>query len=518
MGLLKRAARAWKLAGQADSPPAQPARKEPTLTRSFKMARQTRLNNSWTGRSNAGDADHVIYKDHETLRQRAREQSINSGYAKRFYRLLRQNVIGPHGITMRSKALKADGYADDEMRRVIEQEFKKWSKRGNCDVTGRYSFVTFMWLWIDTLARDGEVMVRILRNWPNRWGFALQIIESDLLDTTLNTWLSNGNRVRMGVEIDEWEKPIAYWLKRSHPGDNFERPAEQEYQRIPADELRLTFDPWRPHQSRGFTWTHAGANDLHHVEEYAGAELIAAEQGAKMTGFYEQDAEWVDPPGDEDSDDADQGVIIEEIEAGSARLLPYGVTFKPYDNKHPSTNFAPFTKAAVRRIAGAFGPSYNRLAHDLEGVSFSSLRSGEIDERDFYKCIQQFAISELLEWVGEVWMECSMLKGVLKIPPRAWDRLAPIEWLPRGWDWVDPKKDSDAAKTGIETLTDSVSDIMRRKGRDPDDVYNQISEDIRRFERLGLPNPYAKALQANGVTHVEPDEEDDDEPNATGTD
>lgn len=108
MGLLKRAARAWKLAGQADSPPAQPARKEPTLTRSFKMARQTRLNNSWTGRSNAGDADHVIYKDHETLRQRAREQSINSGYAKRFYRLLRQNVIGPHGITMRSKALKAD--------------------------------------------------------------------------------------------------------------------------------------------------------------------------------------------------------------------------------------------------------------------------------------------------------------------------------------------------------------------------------------------------------------------------
>ena len=111
-----------------------------------------------------------------------------------------------------------------------------------------------------------------------------------------------------------------------------------------------------------------------------------------------------------------------------------------------------------------------------------------------------------------------MLKGVLKIPPRAWDRLAPIEWLPRGWDWVDPKKDSDAAKTGIETLTDSVSDIMRRKGRDPDDVYNQISEDIRRFERLGLPNPYAKALQANGVTHVEPDEENDDEPNATGTD
>ena len=151
MGLLKRAARAWKLAGQADVASAPSARTEPTLTRSFKMARHTRLNNSWTGRSNAGDADHVIFKDHETLRQRSREQSINSGYAKRFYRLLRQNVIGPHGINMRSKAVKPDGYADDQMRRVIEKEFKQWAKRGNCDVTGRYSFVTFMWLWIETV-------------------------------------------------------------------------------------------------------------------------------------------------------------------------------------------------------------------------------------------------------------------------------------------------------------------------------------------------------------------------------
>jgi len=514
MGLLKRAARAWKLAGQADAVPAQAARKEPTLNRGFAMAKRGRLHRSWAGRSTAGDADQVIHRDHETLRQHAREQSINSGYAKRFYRLLRQNVVGPNGIALQSKACKADGSADTKWRREIEKEYKQWAKRGNCDVTGRYSFVVFLWLLIETLARDGEVMVRFVSNWSNRWGFALQILEADRLDVNLNTWLSNGNRVRMGVELDEWEKPVAYWLKHDHPGDTYRTPGEQDYQRIPADELRLIFDPWRPHQSRGFTWTHAGASDLHHVDEYANAELVAAEQGAKITGFYEQDAEWADPPAD---DDEEQGEIVEEIEAGSSRLLPYGVTFKPYDNKHPSTNFAPFTKAAVRRVAGAFGTSYNRLANDLEGVSFSSLRSGELDERDFYKTVQRFLIDELLDAVAERWLASSMLSGALAIPPRHFSRLSLIEWLPRGWDWVDPKKDSDAAKTGLETLTDTVGSILRRKGIDPDDHFREIADDEARLAEMGLPSPYGKRATSEVTTHDDEDDEDDI-PNATGTD
>lgn len=514
MGLLERAKRAWKLAGQADAPPATDQRHEPTIgKRGFNMAQRGRLTKSWTGRSSAGDANQVIYRDHETLRQHAREQSINSGYAKRFYRLLRQNVVGPNGIQMQSKAEKADGTADSKWRRQIESEFKQWAKRGNCDVTGRYSFVVFLWLLVETLARDGEVMVRFVRNWSNRWGFALQILEADRLDTNLNTWLSNGNRVRMGVEVDAWERPVAYWLKHDHPGDVYRTPGEQDYERIPADELRLIFDPWRPHQSRGFTWTHAGATDLHHVDEYAGAELIAAEQGAKITGHYEQDAEWLEPP----DEGEEEGVIVEDIEAGSARLLPFGVTFKPYNNGHPSTNFAPFTKAAVRRIAGAFGTSYNRLANDLEGVSFSSLRSGELDERDFYKCVQRFLIDELLEQVGETWISSAMLTGAVPIPPRHFQRLSPIEWLPRGWDWVDPKKDSEAAKLGIETLTDTVSDILRRKGVDPDEHFKRIADDRRRFAEQGLPDPYAKATAEVTPNEQDEDTESDDAINAAGT-
>ncbi|MEC8917807.1 MAG: phage portal protein [Pseudomonadota bacterium] len=495
-------------------------RVEPSLDkREFKMASQARVKKSWSGRTSVGDANQTIYRDHETLRQRAREQSINSGYAKRFYRLLRQNVIGPRGIQLMSKATNADGTADVKTRRMVERSFKQWAKRGNCDVTGQYDFVTFLWLWVETMARDGEVMVRIVRNWSNRWGFAVQILEADRLDTTLNTWLDNGNRVRMGVEIDEWERPVAYWLKYDHPGDAYRTPGVPAYQRILASECRLTFDPWRPHQSRGFTWTHAGAADLHHIDEYSSAELVAAEKGSKITGIYQQNAEFLDPPDPEDPENDDQGVIVEHLEAGDSPLLPYGIEFVPYDNKHPSTNFAPFNKAAARRIAAAFGPSYNRLAHDLEGVSFSSLRSGELDERDFYQCAQQFAIAQLLEWVGDEWLRSSVLHGAVAIAPRHYHRLAELTWLPRGWDWVDPKKDSEAAKLSLETFTDSVSDIARRKGRDPDELFEQIAEDRKRFAAAGLADPYGKTTTKE-AGNARPDDTDDDgdEANAAGTD
>lgn len=464
------------------APEVKSERKEPTLTRhrGFKMAGGGRLANSWSGRTSAADANQLIFADHETLRQRAREQSINTSYLKRFYRLLRQNVIGPYGIRLQSKAVLQDGTPDRAARKMIEKEFNKFCRKGNFDVTGRYSYVTFMWLWIETLARDGEVLVRLVRNWPNRWGFAVQILEADRLDLSLNTLLDNGNRVRMGVEFDDWERPVAYWMLNDHPGD-VQRTAAERHDRILAEDLIHTFDPWRPHQARGFTWTHAAAVDIHHLSEFRSATLVKAEHAAKITGFYEQDAEWIDPP--EQGKDAD---VFEEVEAGTAKVLPYGLKYKQHQHGSPGNEYAPFVKDTLRGGAAGLGPSYNRLAHDLEGVSFSSLRSGELDERDFYKCCQELVISELLERLGEEWLNCSLLKGALKIAPRDLERCSEQVWLARGWDWVDPLKDSKAATESIGNRTKSRSYYIRLNGDDPDEVFDELEAEEVLLKGKGL--------------------------------
>ncbi|MFH0037502.1 phage portal protein [Pseudomonas aeruginosa] len=493
-----------RLFGLGGAPSPATARIEPQVgrRRGFKMASGGRLAKAWSGRTSGTDADQLIFADHETLRQRAREQSINTSYLKRFYRLLRQNVIGPYGIRLQSKAVLQDGKADRITRRLIEKEWRKFCKKGVFDVTGRYSYVTFSWLWLDTLARDGEVLVRLVRNWPNRWGFALQILEADRLDLHLNELLDNGNRIRMGVEIDEWERPVAYWMLRDHPGDILRR-AEERYERIPASELIHTFDPWRPHQSRGFTWTHAAAVDIHHLGEFRSATLVKAEHGAKITGFYEQDAEWLDPP-----DEGEDVAVLEEVEAGTAKVLPYGLTYKPHQNASPGSDYAPFVKDTLRGGAAGLGPSYNRLANDLEGVSYSSLRSGELDERDFYKCCQEFVISELLERVGEEWFNCALLKGAIKIAPRDLARCSEQEWQARGWDWVDPLKDSKAATESISNRTKSRAYYIRLNGDDPDETFEEIEAEEQLLREKGLladPNK-PKAEEPANAEELDSDE------------
>ncbi|AAS38504.2 putative phage-related protein [Vibrio phage VP882] len=470
--------------------------------RAFEAARRDRLGKAWLRRASRLSADEEIYADLASLVQRAREQSINNPYAKRFYQLLKNNVIGPKGMTFQSRVKRRNGKPDDRANTLIEGNWQQWIKKGNCDVTGRYHFVTLLHLWMETLARDGEVLVREHRGYPNKWGYALQILECDRLDLNYNADLQNGNRIRMSIELDAWERPVAYHLLVNHPGDNSYcyHYAGQTYERVPADEIIHTFVPWRPHQNRGIPWTHASMVELHHIGEYRKSEMIAAELGAKKVGFYEQDPEAYDQPPEDD-----QGEIVEEVEAGTYQLLPYGIRFKEHKIDHPHTNFGAFVKSSLRGVAAGMGPAYNRLAHDLEGVNFSSLRSGELDERDLYKLLQFFVVTELLERVAGNLISMSLLTQALPLNMVDIDRLSQYAFQPRGWDWVDPAKDSKAHSESIKNRTRSRSSIIRAAGDDPEDVFDEIAWEEQLMRDKGV-NPTPPEQESKDATT---DEEDD---------
>ena len=67
------------------------------------------------------------------------------------------------------------------------------------------------------IAEDGEVLIRKVKGFKNDFGFSLQLIEADHLDEQYNDKEKN---ILLGVEFDEWQKPIAYHLHKSHPGNN----------------------------------------------------------------------------------------------------------------------------------------------------------------------------------------------------------------------------------------------------------------------------------------------------------
>ncbi len=68
------------------------------------------------------------------------------------------------------------------VQKLIEREFLRWSKKDSASATGDMSFRDSQRLAIETLARDGEVLIQKLRGFDNEWGFSLRFPEADYLD------------------------------------------------------------------------------------------------------------------------------------------------------------------------------------------------------------------------------------------------------------------------------------------------------------------------------------------------
>lgn len=87
---------------------------------------------------------------------------------------------------------------------------------GSAEITGRMSFADACRVMMIAVARDGEALARIVRGSAagNAEGFVLQLLDVARIDTQRNQALASGrNAIIMGVEVDAYQRPQAYWLK-----------------------------------------------------------------------------------------------------------------------------------------------------------------------------------------------------------------------------------------------------------------------------------------------------------------
>ena len=402
--------------------------------RSFAAAKINRLTNDWATGISSGDAE--IKGDLKTLRARARELERNNDYARRYFKALENNVLGSTGIGLQMKSRDFSGNLDQQANKKIEAAFIDWGTKDNCCVDGCTTWIDVQRLALRSMARDGSVLIRFVRGYSNPYSLALQIIEADHLDHDYNDKTADG-QVRFGVETDKFGKPVAYHLLQRHPGDvHVLGYSANKRERIPANEVLHLFVKDRPGQTQGVPWLVSAISGLRMLEGYREAELVAARVSASKMGFYTETS----PDGYVSSDDGD-GNLVYEAEPGSFERLPMGMDFKAVDFQHPNSAFGDFNKAVLRGVASGLGVSYNTLANDLEGVNYSSIRAGLLDEREEYKTHQSFIIDHLCRPVFFAWLEQALLTDTLNLPAEKMDKFNAAEFRGRRWQWVDPLKD-----------------------------------------------------------------------------
>lgn len=348
-------------------------------------------------------ADAEIRWSLRDLRNRSRDLERNNEYARRYLQLLQTNIVGENGFRLQLKGRNIDGTIDMAGNNIIEAAWEEFSRLGGSTVDGKMSMTDLSNHVIRGMARDGEVFLHIVNKNYLRHGIGVQIIEPDRVDEQMNETLRDGNQVRMGIELDSSTRRVAaYHVLVNNPGDyDYATNTTGIFrQRIPADRMLHIYLQERADQTRGVPWTVTAMPALKMLHGYREAELVAARVGAAKMGFF------TSPAGDGFTADGyeDTFTPLYDAEAGTFHQLPAGVDFKAFDPTHPTTAFADFEKAILRGIAGGLGVNYTALANDLEGTSYSSIRQGALEERDFYKTQQRFMIEHFIDPMFRLWM------------------------------------------------------------------------------------------------------------------
>lgn len=458
----------------------------PRHERAFAAAQLNRLTESF--RLTQEKIDDELRRDLDALRQRSRTLENNNDYARRYLELVETNIIGEEAPRLVSLADNAPGNPDTAARRAIVAAWADWGKRGNCEISGHYSFTAFCQAVVRGVARDGECLVRILRGSAagNKYGYALQLLDVDRLATWHHREQSEGvNSIASGVEYNAAGRVVAYHFNTGPHSQH--RKAE----RIAADTVLHRFVMQRPEQKRGIPWMHASMLSMHYAGEFALSALLAAKHGADHLGFFvSPDGE---PPALGEAAEDEQGARIATSAPGTFDTLPNGYDIRTVDSKYPNEVFAPFIKSAYQRMSsGLPGANYPELCNDYEAVNFSSIRAAVISSRDEWKKRHKWFAEAILEPIFADWLKFALINGAITLPngsplPVAKaDKFAAHGWKFRGWSWVDPLKDIQTAREGLDLKITSRTRIASEQGRDIEEIFDELQQEEALAGRYGI--------------------------------
>ena len=461
-------------------------KKRKAYRRSYTGANTGRLFADFITSSTSADAE--IKENIRVLRDRARELARNDSYIARYLNLMVSNVVGKHGIRVSSKARNENGTLDIGANILIERAWKEWCQLGNCTTNERMSFLDCQKIFIESLARDGEVLIRKVKNSDSPFGFQLQFLEADHLDENKNDiYKATGNKIKMGVEVDKNDKPVAYHLYKEHP---YERTyaSHNQHIRVPASEIIHAYMPTRAEQTRGVSLVATAMANVKMLNGYLEAEIVAARVGASKMGFF------TSPDGDGyvgDGDYEDTFSPSMNAQAGVFEQLPEGMDFKAFDPTHPTSAFEPFTTSVLRSIASGLNISYHALSNDLTSVNYSSIRQGALEDRSMYQLYQQFVIEHFVDPIFKAWLEMAISSGYINLPISKFDKFAnAINYIPRSFAWIDPLKEMQSNVLGLQNGTITYSDISAAYGRDTEELFEQHQKEIELAKQYGIELAY----------------------------
>lgn len=452
-----------------------------TGQRMYASARADRLTSGWAPMNSSADAE--LVSSLTTLRARSRALVRDSSYAKRARVLVVNNVIG-QGIGLQAQVKTSRDDLNDRVNDQIEEAWAEWSEADNCHTGGRLHFCNFERQLMAQVFEAGEVFIR---KHPRPFGnsgipFALELIEAERVGEELQFpgFMANaGNIVRMGIELDRFYRPVAYYIRGRHPSEiRFSGESTDAVEKVPANQIihLALIDRWP--QTRGEPWLHTVIRRLNDADGYTEAELVRARAQAVRMGI-------ITTPEDAESfaDPQDDGGYEMSLSPGTIARLNPGETWTDSAPSAPNPQLDPFMRYMLREIAAGVGVTYESLSRDYSQSNYSSSRLALLDDRDLWRVVQGWFMVDFRQKIHKEWLQAAVLsRSIPSINVEEYAsnlrKFEAVRFRPRGWGWVDPTKEVEAFKEAVRSGFMTNQDVVSQSGTDFEEIIEQRAKEL----------------------------------------
>jgi len=487
----------------------------------YAASREARELKTWNPWLASPDAD--LWGELDTLVARQRDIVRNHGLASGAIQTLVDNVIGT-GFMLAPKpncyVLGWTREAGREWARGVAAQFRTWAGTRECDVAGEMNFASLTALVFRTGLMHGEALALpyYFARPGESWRTRLQLVDPDRLGTPGDKTVDPN--VRMGIEVDAYGAPVAYYIAKRHPVDvGYRVLGPNDYERIPA---RTEFgrrrvlhihDRERTGQTRGKPIMSSVLPRFRMLSDYQRNEMKSAIVNSMIAAFVESPigAEQLlevfgGPAGDRVSGftkyTGERAAWESKLDGGAVIPLFPGDKVTSFTPSRPNDIFGSFIETIAREIGVATGLPYELIMKDFSKTSYASVRAALMEAWRFFASRRKWITDNWLQPVYELWLEEAVNRGVVAAPGFYAQRAAYCEsrWIGSAKGYVDPVREAQAAEDRMRIGVSTLEREAAEQGSDWEEILEQRAIELQRMRDLDIPLSAVGAARNAGDT------------------
>ena len=476
------------------------------LERAYEAAQSSQY---WPRRGDTRSGNNAMEHAQATLRSWSRFLDENHDLAVGILDEMEKKIVGC-GTQFVPMATGPNGKPAKKFNAEIKKLWKNWTT-SRPDATRTLSWTKLECLVVRSWLRDGEVLIQHIEgNGPIRHRslvpYSIELIEADYLPFKwMQTSSPTQNRIVHGVEMSDWNEPIAYYLYKEHPGDvSIGFISSDKLKKVSSDRITHLKFTRRIGQVRGVPIFHATMHRLEDIKEYEESERIAARVAAAMCAVIKKPADFQGAVLNAESNrtmEFNPGMIFDNLAPGEDVSM--------IGSDRPNPNLEAFVNSQIRRVAAGTGTSFSSVSKDYNGT-YSAQRQELVESFMGYEKLREIYQSDFLRPVYARFVRMAIASGLVSTVGVDLATAADVDLIGPSMPWIDPVKEVNANKIEVESGFKSRQMVVREHQYDLDAVDDQLLNDPMK-DKLGAPP--AKPEEPKAKPEEEEDDEQDDDEN-----